>query len=430
MRTFTTTRSGAEASLADAVFRGLAPDGGLYVPAELPVLEGPWGAGADGFVESARAVAPAFFPEIERTRLDALVRAALGFAAPLVQVEPGRLVLELFHGPTLAFKDVGARFTAGLMAVLEQDESPGRPETRTVLVATSGDTGGAVAAAFHRMRGYRVVVLFPRHGTSERQRRQMTTLGDNVHALSVRGTFDDCQRIAKEAFADVGIATAHRLTSANSINVARLLPQAFYYVHVARCLGPVRFVVPSGNLGNLCAGLIAARAGMPAAGFTAAVNENRGFADFLAGTDFVPRPSVPTSSNAMDVGSPSNLERIHWLYGGDDAALREEVRGVSVRGAAVSSCIAAVYERSGYVMDPHTAVAYEAASRHDAGPDVPTVVLATAHPAKFPNTVEAAIGAELPLPDTLADRFEAEERTTPIEPTLIGLRGFLETLTS
>lgn len=427
MTSYSSTRGGPAVSLADAVTGGLAPDGGLYVPEVLPELRGDWGGGDTGFPEVARGVAPDFFPALPEDVLDRAVRTALSFPVPVVEVEPDVFVLELFHGPTLAFKDVGARFMAQLLPLLGR-ESSDRGRVRTVLAATSGDTGGAVAAAFHGVPGYRVVVLFPGRGISERQRRQMTTLGGNVHALSVQGSFDDCQRMVKETFGDRALAARFGLTSANSINVARLIPQAWYYVYAARVLGAAHFVVPSGNLGNLCAGLLAARAGMPSLGFTAATNANRGFADFLNGAPFRTRPSVPTTSNAMDVGAPSNLERIRWLYGNDDRALRADVRGVSVTDEEAAARIADVHARTGYVLDPHTAVAYEAASRHDPPPAGPVVVLGTAHPAKFPETVEAAIGRDVPLPAALAALFDEEEHMIVVPPGTDALRQQLEDL--
>jgi threonine synthase len=434
MTTFTTTRGGPGVQLEEAVFRGLGPDGGLYVPSVLPTLPVPggsatvegWGGYAGDFTSTAQWAAPSFFPTVEPRKLRAVVERALSFSVEIVEVEPGRFVLELFHGPTLAFKDVGARFMASLMPVLDREATLGEGVRHTVLVATSGDTGGAVANAFHGLPGYRVVVLFPTHGISERQRRQMTTLGDNVDALSVSGTFDDCQRLVKAAFADPALVRAHGLTSANSINVARLFPQSFYYIHAARRLGSVHFVVPSGNLGNLCAGLVAARAGMPTRGFTAASNANRPFTDFLGGAEFGARVSVQTSSNAMDVGAPSNFERLRWLYAGDDDALRRDVRGASISDKEVRACIGGVYRRTGYVMDPHTAVAYEASRRQDPEADTPTVVLSTAHPAKFPETVEAAIGRDVPVPEALAAIATTAERMTTIEPTDAALARALE----
>jgi threonine synthase len=357
--------------------------------------------------------------------IDRVVDAALDFPVPLVEVEPGLHVLELFHGPTHAFKDIGARFMARLMA--ELDPGGGR---RTVLVATSGDTGSAVAHAFHGLDGYRVVVLFPKGKVSARQRRQMTTLGGNVVALAVSGSFDDCQRMAKEAFRDPDLRRRHRLTSANSINIGRLIPQSFYYVHAAALLGwaerPARFVVPSGNLGNLCGGLLAHRAGMPTAGFVAATNANRAFVDFVTEGRFEPRPSVPTFSSAMDVGDPSNLERIRWLYRDDPSAVSRDVTAVWVSDDETEACIADVFRRTGYVLDPHTAVGVRAHGQVVRGVGTPTVVLATAHPAKFPEVVEAAIGRGVPLPHGIASVMEAEEHMEEIAAELGALGAALE----
>jgi threonine synthase len=352
-------------------------------------------------------------PDLDPSVLADVVSEALNFPVPLVEVEAGIHVMELFHGPTHAFKDVGARFMARLMATLLPSD-----RVRTVLVATSGDTGGAVAAAFHKLEGHRVVVLYPRDGISDRQRRQMTTLGHNVLALAIDGTFDDCQRLAKAAFLDAGMRERFALTSANSINVGRLLPQAFYYVHAARLLGwdqpGPRFVVPCGNLGNLCAGLLAHRAGMPSAGFVGATNRNRAFVDFLETGEHVSRPSVPTSSNAMDVGDPSNLERIRWLYREDPARLGRDIQAVAVSDHETGRTIREVHERTGYVLDPHSAVAYRVATRDEGGSAAPTVVLATAHPAKFPEIVEAAVGHEIPLPSGLARAMQGKEHFIPV----------------
>lgn len=435
MTRFVSTRGGKPVGFAEALERGLAPDGGLFVPLGLPHLD--WGdlhEVADGFPASARwaagkLLAGCLAPEV----LDGVVARALDFPAPLVEVEPGRHVLELFHGPSAAFKDVGARFMAQAMAALR---SPGAPP-RTVLVATSGDTGGAVAAAFHGVSGYSVVVLFPWRGVSERQRRQMTTLGGNVTAVAVEGSFDDCQRLAKGAFADGSVRDACGLTSANSINVGRLLPQALYYVHAAVRLGwdgpaPV-FVVPSGNLGNLCAGLLAHRSGMPAAGFVAATNANRTFVDYLEGLPPRAVPTRPTVSNAMDVADPSNLERIRWLYGNDRSRLREHVSAVSVDDQATSRCIEDVHRRTGYVLDPHGAVAWAAMERarealRRSGTDPasrPWVVLATAHPWKFPDVVEAATGVSVDPPPGIATPSGTDERMHSIQATHQALKDLL-----
>ena len=435
MQIFTTTRGGEAASLTEAVLRGMAPDGGLYMPAQAPILSLTEAPDVATFPEVARWVWPALFTDLDEAMVVRLVERCFDFPVPVVELGSGRFVLELFHGPTHAFKDFGARAMAALLSdvLAVPEEGP-----RTILVATSGDTGGAVANAFHGVPGCRVVTLFPRMGISERQRRQMTTLGGNVQAIAVSGTFDDCQRLAKEAFADRDLMVRHGLTSANSINVARLLPQALYYVYAAHALaerggasiasGTVRprFVVPSGNLGNLCAGLIAWRSGMPASGFTAAVNANRGFADYLSGASFEARTSVPTVSNAMDVGAPSNLERILWLYGHDDQALRRDVLGVSVDDESTCRCIRRVYDSQGYVLDPHTAVAYEASLRHHARSGEPIVILSTAHPAKFPEVVEAQIGVTVDLPRGLGVSQAGTESMLEASADLDSLREILE----
>jgi threonine synthase len=424
MSAFISTRGGEAVSLQEALFQGLAPDGGLYVPTRIGRLTPP-PRPVRALADTARWIAPCLLGDTDPSIVERVVERALDFPAPLVELEPGLHVLELFHGPTHAFKDVGARFMASLMA--ELDPGGGR---RTVLVATSGDTGSAVAHAFHGLEGYRVVVLFPKAGVSERQRRQMTTLGGNVRALAVRGTFDDCQRLAKEAFRNDELRLRHRLTSANSINVGRLLPQSFYYAHAAALFGwsarPVRFVVPSGNLGNLCAGLLARRAGMPASGFVAALNANRAFADFLARGSFEPRPSVSTFSSAMDVGDPSNLERIRWLYRDDMEALRRDVRTISVSDEDTKACIGDVYRRTGYMLDPHSAVGVAAHERVAGEGGSPSVVLATAHPAKFPEVVEEAIGRTVPLPPGIAAVMERSEHVEEVAAKLDALARALE----
>lgn len=433
---FVSTRGGDPVGFADALARGLAPDGGLYVPVDLPGWGGETPPSPGDFPASARWAARRMLAGcLPPATLEEAVREALDFPVPLVEVEPGRFVLELFHGPSAAFKDVGARFMARAMAALRD---PGDPP-RTVLVATSGDTGGAVATAFHGLPGYRVVVLFPRQGVSERQRRQMTTLGGNVAAVAVNGTFDDCQRLAKEAFADPRLRESLGLTSANSINVGRLLPQSLYYVHAALALGwgapaPV-FVVPSGNLGNLCAGLMAHRAGMPAEGFVAATNANRAFVDYLDGRPPRGGDARPTLSNAMDVASPSNLERIRWMYGDDRTRLGVHVTAHAIDDDETRACIREVHGRTGYVLDPHGAVGWAAMERErdrrvrsGVRPENrPWVVLATAHPWKFPEVVETATGLRVPPPPALGGAGAAAEEMHHIEPSQTALRHLLTT---
>ncbi len=416
------TRGAGPVSFVQAVRDGLAPDGGLYVPVALPRLADGLPDPAGSFADSGRAVARAFLDgELAPEVLDGVVDGALSFPAPLVPLEEGLHLLELFHGPTLAFKDVGARFLARTLAATDDDAG-----VRTVLVATSGDTGGAVADAFHGVPGHRVVALFPRDGISARQRRQMTTLGGNVRAVAVEGTFDDCQRLAKEAFSDPGLRRDAGLTSANSINLGRLLPQAFYYAHAAARLdrgAAPTWVVPSGNLGNLCAGVLAARAGVPAAGFVAALNRNRVFLDWLEGGPPEAGDAVATLSNAMDVAAPSNLERLRWLSGEDRAALAREVSAVSVDDARTRAAMAGALRRWGRLVDPHTAVGL--AAWEEAGRPRPAVVLATAHPAKFPDVVADATGRKPPTPDRLARTLDADERWDEIAPRLPALRPLL-----
>ena len=352
---FVSTKGGSpKASLEEALFAGPAPDGGLYVPETLPVLDpGTLDALSGGsLADTALTVAKCLFDDdLDPTTLESIVRGSLDFTIPLVAVEEELFSLELFHGPTHAFKDVGARFMAQLMRHYLEN----RDERATVLVATSGDTGSAVAHAFYGLDGIRVVVLFPKGKVSALQQRLFTTLGDNVFALSVDGTFDDCQRLVKSAFADPELAD-QTLVSANSINVGRLLPQTFYYFHMFAELprasrDGLTVATPSGNFGNLTAGLIAKRMGLPIARFVAATNMNVVVPEYLASGSFRPRPSTATLSNAMDVGNPSNFARILWLYDGELDAVRADVAGKAYTDEKTRATILDVYERRGYVLD-------------------------------------------------------------------------------
>jgi threonine synthase len=419
LRYLSTSGVAPPVSFEEALFSGPAPDGGLYVPERLPELPGladpPPGR---TFEETSRSVAAALFAEdVPGSALASVVRKSLDFAIPLVQVDERIYALELFHGPTLAFKDVGARFMARLMRhFLEL-----RGRELTVLVATSGDTGSAVAHAFHGLEGIRVVVLFPRGKVSELQRRLFSTLGGNVSSLSVDGTFDDCQRMAKLAFADSALVARRGLVSANSINVGRFLPQTFYYFHLLAQLPGVRrsplvVATPSGNFGNLAAGLFARRMGLPCETFVAATNVNDVVPEYLKCGRFRPRPSVATLSNAMDVGNPSNFARISWLYHDSLDDLRRDVMGSVHDDGETMATIRDVHRATGYVLDPHSAVGYlgarEALDRAPKG--ATAVVLATAHPAKFRETVERALGSPVALPSALAAVAEQEEHVVSI----------------
>ncbi|HLE69578.1 MAG TPA: threonine synthase [Vicinamibacteria bacterium] len=425
MRFLSTGGQAPAVNLEEALFAGPAPDGGLYVPETLPRIQPP-AAGAS-FTDTALSVARALFEEdVPREALEEIVRDGLDFEIPLVPVEEGVYSLELFHGPTLAFKDVGARFMARLLLHFLRR----RGRDVTVLVATSGDTGSAVASAFYRLEGTRVVVLFPRGKVSALQQKLFTTLGGNVSALGVEGTFDDCQRMVKQAFADRDIPAIRSLVSANSINVGRLLPQTFYYFHISSRIeggAPLLVATPSGNFGNLTAGLIAKRMGFRADKFVAATNVNDVVPEYLAGGTYRPRPSVATLSNAMDVGDPSNWARIQWLYRGSLEEIRRDLLGSAHTDEETLGAMRDLYRRTGYVLDPHSAVAYLGALHGmTTQRNRPTALfLSTAHPAKFQETVERAIESKIELPPALAQALDRPERFLPIPAEYGALKEYL-----
>lgn len=417
---FVSTRGNAPAvGFREALFAGLAPDGGLYVPESLPVIDFDDLRDAS-LVEVGTAIATRFVGrDIARGELERLLADALNFPIPLALVGD-RAVVELFHGPTFAFKDVGARVMARLMAHLNDRDAP-----LTILVATSGDTGSAVAQAFHSLEGIRVVVLFPDGAVTPVQEAQFTTLGGNVTAVAVAGTFDDCQRLVKEAFADQALSRHARLTSANSINIGRLLPQTFYYAHAALASRrPVVFSVPSGNFGNLTAGLMAWKMGAPVEHFVAATTVNDTVPRYLETGHYEPRPSLPTLANAMDVGHPSNVERMRWLFQDDVAAMRRMVTASVQTDDDVRRTIREVFEQFGYVCEPHTAIAYAGLDAFE-DVDAPAAFLATAHPAKFKETVEPLIRAHIPLPTELAEAMAKPRIVGRIEPALRHLAPLL-----
>ena len=429
---FASSRGGAPTvSFGAAVLQGLAPDGGLYVPLSWPHLAPP---DFDGVSElpaiAGRLLAPFLEGDPLARELVPLAAEALDFPAPLVPLAPdGRLsVLELFHGPTAAFKDFGARFLAGCFGCLRQ----GAERPLTILVATSGDTGGAVAAAFHQRPGVEVAVLFPKGLVSPTQERQLTCWGGNVRSLSVRGTFDDCQRLVKEAFRDAALATRAQLSSANSINLGRLLPQMVYYAAASLATWRAHrerasFIVPSGNLGNALACLWARRIGLPIGEVVLAHNANRTVPDFLASGEWRPRPSVATLASAMDVGDPSNMERLRALHAGIEE-LRAAVSAVSVSDDEIRARIVAGYRQFGQIWCPHTATAAEAWARlpPEARRERRWVLAATAHPAKFREIVEPLIGRTVPVPETLAKLFARPAQCVEIDADRGALRALLE----
>ena len=430
MRYRSTSRQAPLTSLRGAVLRGLAPDGGLYMPVEiarrspeeleefrrLPFTE-----------VCFRTVKPFAGPEVPEEILWQVVSEAINFPVKLISLSPALHVLELFHGPTLAFKDFGARFMARLMGYFV------RAETRplTVLVATSGDTGSAVAHGFLGVPGIRVVILYPSKRISEAQEKQFTTLGQNITALEVSGTFDDCQRLVKQAFSDVELNKRAFLTSANSINVGRLLPQMFYHVAAYRQLPvasvPLIVSVPSGNFGNLTAGIFAKRIGLPVTRFIASTNANDVVPEYLRTGEFRPRAAKPTLSNAMDVGSPNNFPRLLDLCRNRLELVQREIWGHGATDEETLSAMKFVYERFAYIADPHTAVGvlgWEAYRREHPEP-AQGLVLATAHPAKFADVVARAIGKAPLLPERLACYLQRSKLSQPISSQYEDFKQFL-----
>jgi threonine synthase len=430
MRYVTTRGMAPPTSLEWALFDGLAPDGSLYVPQTIDR----WTPSEVNALPSQslaaigmRVLRPYTQSEIGETALAAIVGDALNFPIPLKEIEPGVRVLELFHGPTLAFKDIGARVMARLISALHDRGAP-----TSVLVATSGDTGSAVAHAFYRVPHTRVLVLYPEGRVSPQQQAQMAMFNaepdTNVRAYAVAGNFDDCQRLVKAASADREVLERVRVTSANSINIGRLLPQMVYYFHAIAQLGasmgagafPDGAVVstPSGNFGNLTAGLMARRAGLPVARFVAATNVNDVVPVYLATGRFEPRPSQQTLSNAMDVGHPSNFDRMLWMYGGLEA-MRADIVGSRHSDDEVRATIRRIYETRGYLLDPHSAIAYLGLTT--AGFDLqktPGVFLATAHPAKFHEVVESIVGREIEKPAALAEALARARHVIRIDASL------------
>jgi len=420
---FVSTRGGEKASLDQALAAGMAKDGGLFVPEALPLFAAGDFERASSVPEIATIMLTPFFegsallPDLER-----IISETFSFPIPLTRlpVPVGNLhLLELFHGPTAAFKDIGAGFLAACLSRLQKRES----EPLTILVATSGDTGGAVAAAFNERPGMRVAVLFPDGRVSERQARQLTCWGDNVLSLAVQGSFDDCQALVKAAMASPALQSRHRFSSANSINIGRLLPQCIYYG--SSSLAQLRengrkpsFIVPSGNLGNGLALILARKMGLPIGDVILATNANRVIGDYLDTGEWLPADSIRTLASAMDVGNPSNMERLRTLFG--DTDLATIVRAVSVTDDRIAREIRAHRSRFGAAICPHTATACYAYRELDDKERrmKDWIVVATAHPAKFEQIVEPLTGERLPLPDSLKEMLERPVRSVSIEPNL------------
>ena len=430
MKYYSTNHKAPLASLHEAVVRGLAPDRGLYMPEKIKRLPQSFYENIQNlsFQEIAYTVADAFFGEdVEPAELKRIVYDTLAFDCPLVEVEPGIYSLELFHGPTLAFKDVGARFMARLLQYFIRQEDK---EQVNVLVATSGDTGSAVANGFLGVEGIHVYVLYPKGKVSKIQESQFTTLGQNITAIEVDGVFDDCQRLVKSAFMDEELCNHMKLTSANSINVARFLPQAFYYFYAYAQLKKLGksdnmvVCVPSGNFGNITAAIFGREMGLPVKRFIAANNANDVVCEYLANGKFNPRPSIQTIANAMDVGDPSNFARIYDLFGGNYQKISSLMSGVSYSDSQIRDTMAKCYHDNDYILDPHGACGYQALK--DMLLDGETGVFCeTAHPAKFKSTVDAAIDGDVKIPERLAAFMRGTKQSVSMSKDFDAFKSFL-----
>lgn len=405
MKLYSTNNKKNLVDLKEAVMDSLPADKGLYMPVDIPRLPDSFFQNIENlsFQELSNIVAQNLIGDyIPSGILKNMVEDAINFPAPVVMIEDNIGTLELFHGPSLAFKDFGARFMSRLMAHFNKSED--RP--LTILVATSGDTGGAVAAGFFDTPGIAVVILYPKGKVSDLQEKQLTTLGKNITACEIDGTFDDCQAMVKQAFLDDDLKADYHLSSANSINIARLIPQSFYYFEAYKQMvdygKEVIFSIPSGNFGNLTAGLMAKRMGLPIKKFIAATNINKVVPDYLASGNYVPKPSIATISNAMDVGSPSNFSRMMDLYGADLNEIRKDVIGMYYTDNQTRAAMKEVFSNRGYICDPHGAIGYLALKDYlKEDKKAIGVFLETAHPGKFLPTVESTLQTKIPLPESL-----------------------------
>jgi threonine synthase len=405
MKLYSTKSPNSFVSLKEAVFKGLPDDNGLYMPDHIPVLSHDFIKNLENHsfnsiaFEVSHALLRGIIPDDD---LKNMIEKAFDFTAPLVSLDEDTHILELFHGPSLAFKDFGARFMAQLMSYFNRGED----RELVILVATSGDTGGAVASGFYKTEGIKVVILYPSGKVSPLQEKQLTTLDENITALEVQGTFDDCQALVKKAFLDSTLTQTLRLSSANSINISRLIPQSFYYFEAYKQLAdttkPVVFAVPSGNFGNLTAGLLAQKMGLPIHHFIAATNINDSVPKYLESGIFKPHPSHRTLSNAMDVGNPSNFARMLDLYGSTWNKLRDNISGFAFTDKETEDAMQAVFDKYNYIIDPHGAVGYLALKAFQENHAVQGVILETAHPAKFLEDVERILNRPIDIPERLA----------------------------
>ena len=419
MKFYSLNKKAGDVSFKDAVINGIAPDRGLYFPREINPLPASFFENIEDLTDheiAFEAIKQFVSDSIPENILKEIIHSVLDFPFPIVELEKNVATLELFYGPTLAFKDVGARFMAHCLGYF----SEGQNSEVTVLVATSGDTGGAVANGFLGVKGVNVVILYPSGKVSDIQERQLTTLGQNITALEVNGNFDDCQNMVKTAFLDSDLKSEIKLTSANSINVARWLPQMFYFLFTYKKLKsrkqPIVFSVPSGNFGNICAGMVAQKLGMPAAHFIAATNVNDTVPHFMRTQEYTPKTSKATISNAMDVGDPSNFIRIRNLYKNNFTELKNNLSSYSFTDEETKRAILKIYNSSNYIADPHGAVGYLGLKEYQKNKsETFGVFLETAHPVKFLDVVEETLKLKLPIPSQIQNVLEKDKVSIKID---------------
>ena len=428
MKFYSTNNSNHRVSLADAIMKSLPEDNGLYMPESIPVLPHSFFENIQHytFAEIGFEIAKHFLhPDLSLSEIKNITDDAINFPVPLVQLDDQTFILELFHGPTLAFKDVGARFMSRTMALLNKNEN----KKLTILVATSGDTGSAVANGFYDVDGIEVIILYPSGKVSPLQEKQLTTLGKNITALEIKGTFDDCQRLVKQSFLDQQLNSHYRLSSANSINIARLIPQSFYYVDAYRQLKdksiPFYYSVPSGNFGNLTAGLIAKKMGLPVSGFIAATNANNTIPNYLKTGNYSAQETIATISNAMDVGNPSNYARMNDFYK-SHLAMGEDIVGYAYSDEATRKMMVDTYQNNNYVLDPHGAVGLLGWKEFSEGKNnIQGIILETAHPTKFIDVVTDTLHITPELPPALKAIEHAQKQSVMMENDFSVLKNYL-----
>ena len=431
MKYYSTNNKNNLVSFREAVINGLADDGGLFMPSEILKMPGEFFEKISKYsfkeisLLAAGKLINSDLPEVE---LENIINSSITFDAPLVSLNKQINILELFHGPTLAFKDFGSRFMANTLSYLNRNSGKGI----TILVATSGDTGSAVANGFYNVEGINVILLYPSNKVSNIQEQQLTTLDKNITALEVLGTFDDCQRLVKQAFLDNQITSRKKLSSANSINIARLLPQSFYYFYAYAQLEnkniPNIISVPSGNFGNLTAGLIAKKMGLPINMFVTATNSNDVFTKYLETSEYLPKPSIKTISNAMDVGDPSNFKRILDLYNHNHQKIKNNIDSKSFTDEETINAMQEVYSNYNYIIDPHGAVGYSAMKSFANKSNLKSfngIILETAHPAKFANVVESALNIKIGVPERLKKCLSKEKHSIKISSEYNDFKEFL-----